>query len=253
MNIESRASELRQAKSAVKAISPFSSSPNSFDLEEAYQIQNANLQSDLERGKTLVGYKMGLTSKAKQADVGVDAPIRGYLLKEMRCKDKLDTANLIHPRIEPEICVRLNKTIRNPLSQSDILRSIDSITIAVEVLDSRYESFKFELPDVVADNTSAAHYFEGTQNLIGHIEDLRLMGVIVKQNGKIVRTGVPAAVLGDPLLAIEPLVKSLSHDKKLLEAGFIVLTGGLTASLPVLPGDCIEVLCPHDRLSFQVI
>lgn len=39
--------------------------------------------------------------------------------------------------------------------------AIDGVAVALEIIDSRYAGFEFRLPDVVADNTSAAAFVVG--------------------------------------------------------------------------------------------
>jgi len=51
----------------------------------------------------LVGWKLGVTSRAKQAQVGVDSPIYGFLegANALDLGAPLDTSALIQPRCEP--------------------------------------------------------------------------------------------------------------------------------------------------------
>jgi 2-oxo-3-hexenedioate decarboxylase len=109
--------------------------------------------------------------------------------------------------------------------------------LALEIVDSRYQDFKFALPDVVADNTSAAGWVLGARI---ERDDLRLLGVWIRKNGELMHTGAGAAALGDPLRSVAALAEVVPGG---LPAGALVFTGGLTASVPLERGDCIEAEC----------
>ncbi|MEZ4751731.1 MAG: hypothetical protein R3B54_14215 [Bdellovibrionota bacterium] len=129
---------------------------------------------------------------------------------------------------------------------------MDYVTIGLELLDSRYEKFQFKLPDVIADNTSAGAYVVGRIPVREDWESLRLKGVVLRKNGKLVQTGCPAAVLGDPLQSVRQLVCQLSEWEVPLEPGQLVFTGGVTASVPFEAGDFIECEWPYEKLSIGV-
>jgi 2-keto-4-pentenoate hydratase len=48
--------------------------------------------------------------------------------------------------------------------------------------------------------------------------------------------------MGDPLRALDWLRRALSGEPDTLRPGDIVLTGGLTAAIPVEPGDLVEAV-----------
>jgi 2-oxo-3-hexenedioate decarboxylase len=75
------------------------------DVDEAYRVQASLVQRRLDRGEKLAGVKLGLTSKAKMAQVGVDQIIWGRLTDAMRVPDggTVSLEAFIHPRIEPEV------------------------------------------------------------------------------------------------------------------------------------------------------
>lgn len=248
------AEKLYEARRTAKAIPSFSSVGVALDLVQAYEVQNTLLERDLSSGRALCGYKLGLTSRAKQIDVGVDQPILGYLCadSELTYPFQLPTASLIHPRVEPEIAFVLKQGLVGKVSAREALKAVEMAVLALEVIDSRYENFQFQLADVVADNTSASHFVMGSKNLLNDWDRIETLGVLLTKNGELVQTGTPAATLGNPLNALVALVELLSGQGKELKAGAVVLTGGLTASIPVLKGDWIEVRSQHDKLTLEI-
>ncbi|MCU1654944.1 MAG: 2-oxopent-4-enoate hydratase, partial [Pseudonocardia sp.] len=76
--------------------------------------------------------------------------------------------------------------------------------------------------------------------------DLRLVGVVLERNGEVVATASGSATLGHPAAAVAWLVRALAAEGEGLRAGEVVLSGGLTAAVPVAPGDV--VVASVDRL-----
>jgi 2-oxo-3-hexenedioate decarboxylase len=254
MNLNEMAFELRRAEKACTAISSLKVAQPEFTIADAYSVQRLGLEIALSEGNAISGYKMGLTSIAKQRDVGVFEPIHGYLLRKSEYLKgaTLDRSVFIHPRVEPEVAVVMKSRLRGPgVTLRDVKNAIAHIIPALEILDSRFENFSFKLEDVIADNTSASGFMLGSSELT-HDNSLRLVGVSIRKNGVILETGAPAAVLGDPLLSVVALANSLGKDEKEIEAGMVILTGGITASVPFDSQDVIEVVWPNETMTFRV-
>jgi ureidoacrylate peracid hydrolase len=140
------------------------------DVSWGYRAQDADRAQRVAQGERVVGAKMGLTSRAKQATMGVDQPIAGFLTDAMRLPAGHDDdlfARTAQPRIEPEIAFRLGTVVDRPLTMAAAAETTDGIAAAVEIIDSRYTGYVFRLPDVVADNTSAAAFVIGDGSVRG--------------------------------------------------------------------------------------
>jgi len=196
------------------------------DLAAAYRIQHELIALRLGRGERLVGCKLGFTSKAKMAQMGVSEIIVGQLTDAMQVADGSDVqlARFIHPRIEPEVAFRLG---RDP--GGDIADCVDAVAPALEIIDSRYRDFRFSLPDVIADNTSAAGFVIGTWQPVTDVAD-RTVRLVV--DGSDAEIGSTAAILGHPLRALEELVELAAKYDIALRAGDVVLAGAATAAVP---------------------
>lgn len=250
------AAKLRRAREDHMPIAQITSMSDAFSLADAYEVQRILYEQALAEGKHHCGYKMGLTSPAKQVDVGVFEPIRGFLLSEMEWEKgrDLEMNRFIHPRVEPEVAVVLkDRLYGSDVSLRDVVSRLAFIGPACEIVDSRFENFKFTLPDVIADNSSAAGFMVGSGNLLSELSRLRLMGIAIRKNGVIVETGAPAAVLGDPLLSVVALARSLAKEEKALEPGKVILTGGITTSVSFTKGDVLEVIWPGEILKFRAV
>jgi 2-oxo-3-hexenedioate decarboxylase len=233
------AARLTKARTSITAIPQLSDDVPDLDLETGYAVQRLLREG---RGE-LVGWKLGVTSRAKQAQVGVDSPIYGFLAGDhvLDLGEPLLVAGHINPRCEPEIAFVMGADLSGTqVTATEVLAATGGVAAGIEVLDSRYTDYKFTMPDVVADNASAGRYVIGSPVPATGI-DLRLVGVVLEQNGEVIATASGAASLGHPAAAVAWLVRALAAEGEGLRRGDVVLSGGLTAATPVSAGDSIVV------------
>jgi 2-keto-4-pentenoate hydratase len=226
------------------AIAPLTDDVPELDLAGGYRVQRRQRP---ERA-ALAGWKLGVTSRAKQAQVGISAPTFGFLRAEdaLDVGSPLDTEELIAPRVEPEVVFILGTDLAGPhVTAASVLAACSGVAVGLEILDSRFRDYRFTIADVVADNTSAGRYVVGAPVDPRGI-DLRLVGVVLEHNGEVVATASGAASLGHPAAAVAWLARALHAEGERLLAGDVVLSGGLTAAVPVKTGD--TVVASIDRL-----
>ena len=235
----SAAGSLREARSARVPRRPFTDSHPTLDEDWGYRVQDLDRAARLAVGEQVVGAKLGLTSRAKQRTMGVAQPIVGFLTDAMQLGAGRDVdvlARTAQPRLEPEIAIRLAWDLDRPLTPWTAEHSVDAVAVAVELIDSRYAAFGFRLPDVVADNTSAAGFLVGPWNLLRESGDLAVAGCVLSVDGTVLHTATGAAILGHPLRALVHLSEHLARRGERLAAGTVVLAGALTDAVPVRPG-----------------
>ncbi len=136
--IQSIAATLDQAALDGTAVPQVSIENDSLSLADGYRIQRASMARRFSRGETLVGMKMGLTSRAKMEQVGVHSPIYGHLTSRMQRSDgtKLSHARHVHPRVEPEIAFILNQELRGPVTAAQAMLAVGGVVAALEIIDS---------------------------------------------------------------------------------------------------------------------
>jgi 2-oxo-3-hexenedioate decarboxylase len=212
-------------------------------VRDAYSIQKLWEQCASSRGDQKIGWKMGLTSVAKQKSVGVNEPIYGRLTKSMEVTSKrLSLNGLIHPRVEPEIAFVMKDELKgDQLTPRDVWKATEFIMPAVEVIDSRYKNFSFTLVDVVADNASSSRFILSNQAFSPLQVPLDKIEVQMLRNGGEVQTGIGAAVLGHPVQSVIELAKMLHRDNLSIQPGMVILTGGITEAVNVFDGDELTV------------
>lgn len=216
-------------------------------LDDAYAIQAALLELQLGRGDTLAGAKLGLTSAAKQEQMGVDEPVYGWVPASTVLDDGIvHLDQLIHPRCEPEIVFVLGEDLAGPnITADDVLDATREVVGGIEVIDSRYEAFSFTLPDVIADNTSAARVMIGNDGMAPRDADLTTLGCVFEVDGQITGTATGAALLGDPAACVAMLANHLGKHGQKLEAGWLVMAGAATDARPLLPGTTATARYSH--------
>lgn len=212
------------------------------DVPTAYAIQQASIARRLDRGERLVGVKMGLTSRAKMAQVGVDEVIWGRLTDHMWVPDggTVSLTGRVHPRVEPEVAFLLDRPLAGPVTAVQAMRAVAAVAPAAEIIDSRFEDFRFALADVIADNSSSSGFVVGGWS--DPSTPIDNLGMVLEQDGRAAEIGSSAAILGDPVRSLVEASRMVATAGLELEAGWIVLAGGATAAVPLRAGSSYRVV-----------
>lgn len=209
------------------------------DVETAYRVQDRALQRRRDRGETTVGVKLGLTSKAKQAQMNVDEPSVAWLTDAMELAggSPIPHGSLIHPRAEPEIVFVMRERLRGPgVTAATALSAVGSVICGLEIIDSRFAGYGFTLPDGIADNNSSGAFATGPVARSVDGMDLALEGCLLEVDGAVVDSAAGASVLGHPAEALAFAANQLGRRGHAIEPGWLVFTGGMTNAVPVEPG-----------------
>ncbi len=222
---------------------PLTNEWQGLDVETAYAVQDEILRLRVERGETLVGVKLGLTSAAKQRRMGISSPLTAWLTDAMILPsgEAVRVENFIHPRAEPEIAFIMGRDLSGPgVSAPLALRAVDQVFAAIELIDSRFEDFKFTLPDVIADNASAAGFVTGSFTRAPEGLDLALEPCVLEVDGRVIDTAMGAAVQGHPAQALAAAADDLAKRGHNLREGWLVLTGGMTDAVGLNKGSVVS-------------
>ncbi|CAB3788624.1 2-oxo-hept-4-ene-1,7-dioate hydratase [Paraburkholderia caffeinitolerans] len=242
--IAALAEHLENAELEARDVTKITDEHPQMDWDDAYAIQDAIRRRKIERGHRIAGLKAGLTSFAKMKQMGVETPVFGFVADYMARPDggEIKVSELIHPKVEAEICVVTKAPLRGPgCHVGAVMAAIDFVLPAVEVIDSRYRDFKFDLKSVIADNTSASRFVIGGRARTLDELDLRTLGVVLEINGEVRAMAAGAAVLGHPLAAVAMMANHLGARGEELPAGTFIMTGGVTEALAVEAGDNVAV------------
>jgi len=212
------------------------------DVSTAYTIQKLSMARRMARGERRLGIKMGVTSKAKMAQVGISEMIWGVLTSNMLISDggNLNLSRFIHPRAEPEIAFLMGKPLSGAVTKLEALDAIAGVASAIEVIDSRFRNFKFRITDVIADNSSSSAFVVGPWSPPD--TDVGNLAMALEVNGQPVGTGSSAAILGHPLYSLIEAASILARYGEGLKPGDILLSGSATAAEPLRRGTSVRVV-----------
>lgn len=217
-------------------------------LETAYRVQKAAVTRRIEGGARVVGHKAGVTSRAMQEQMGVDEPDSGVLLDDtvLPTGSTLARCVLMQPRVEAEIAFRLGCDLAGPnVGVVEARAAVKEVFLALEVIDTRYTTWRLTVADSIADNASCARVITGPMVPLSADMDLSAEPLVVSVDDAAVATGEGRAILGDPLLALTWLTKRLHRSADGLRAGQLVLAGAVHASLPLEAGSTVRARSPR--------
>jgi len=237
-NVDALAERLDRAAANAVAIAQLEVK---ISLADAYAVQRASIERRLGRGETRIGIKMGFTSRAKMVQMGVSDLIWGRLTSGMLIEDggSIALANYVHPRVEPEIAFLIGKPLAGRVTPLQALSAVDGVAPALEVIDSRYQNFRFSLTDVVADNSSASGFVVGQWSRPD--VDLSNLGLIMSCDGRAQEFGSTAAIMGHPLRSLVAAARVVADADDQLVPGDIVLAGAATAASALVAGTVVSL------------
>jgi 2-keto-4-pentenoate hydratase len=204
---------------------------------DAYAIQLHNIRR---RGGTVVGHKVGLSSKAMQEMMGVDEPDYGHLLADMRLAESepVDAGRYCYPRVEIEVAFLLGADLPGAdCTEQDVLDATEAFAPSIELIDSRITDWKISLADTIADNASSAGFVVGASRVPPGDLDPRGIAAVLYRGAEPVAQGRSDAVLGNPVTAVAWLARTVARFGVRLRAGHLIMPGACARAVDARPGD----------------
>ena len=246
--INTAADNLYAAEKNRKQIDPVTLTHDNMDMDDAYAIQAAWVNRKVSEGRKVVGYKIGLTSRAMQRVMKIETPDYGVLLDDMVFADdsELNTADFLDPQIEVELAFVLKKRLfGDDITPEQVLDATDYVIPDFELIAARSyrvhpkTAYTRTVFDTISDNAANAGIIMGGRKVKPREIDLRWAGAIVKLNGVVEQTGLAAAVLDNPARGICWIAKRFAPHGIALEPGQVLLSGSFTAPIKVKAGNVV--------------
>ena len=212
-------------------------------LDAAYEVQDANTRHYLDSGRRLVGRKIGLTSLAVQRQLGVDQPDYGMLFADMDVPEGIPISldKVIQPKVEAEIAIVVGRDLPHPdVTTAEMIRAVEYVVPAIEVVDSRVANWDIRIWDTVADNASSGLFVLGAVPRKLEGLDLRTWGMVMEVKGEPISVGAGVACLGSPITAALWLARVMARVGRPLLEGDVILSGALGPMAGVNRGDVVE-------------
>lgn len=232
------AAEILAARAAGRPMPVPFTSRGPFPLDLAYDVQDRITAARLARGEQIVGWKLGYTSAAMREQMGVASPNHGPLTDAMVLADgAVLPSGTLHPRVEPEVALTFREPVPPDADIEAVMAACERAVACLEVVDSVWEGYRFHLEDNTADGSSAAFVVLGADL---PTDDLPAVAVDLCVDGVPVESGTGAAASGHPAAGVAWLAARLAERGRAVEAGHVVITGGLTKAHPLTPGGTVS-------------
>ncbi|MDO5498875.1 MAG: 2-keto-4-pentenoate hydratase [Propionibacteriaceae bacterium] len=235
------AEALLEAYETKQPIPPLRSTLDDMTVEDSYAIQLIQEKALEAKGGTLIGRKIGLTSLAMQKQLGVDSPDFGFMFDDPRFIGNddahFDSTNFIQPKIEPELAFYLKEDLAGPgITLEQAVEAIDTVHMAIEIIDSRVENWDIKLVDTVADNASYGAIAWSKVPIDLDKDDLTTIACTLYVDGEVAGQGTGADVMGHPAAPLQWLANTLGEQGVSLKAGQVVLPGSFCGAVAVQAG-----------------
>ncbi len=239
--IRSFGDALYEALASRTTIAPLTEQAPGITIQDAYRIQQRMVARRLKAtGETIVGKKIGVTSKAVQDLIHVTQPDFGQLTSGMAFEEgqEVPLSGLIQPKAEAEVAFVLKRDLQGPgVTATDVIAATDYVVPCFEIVDSRITDWKIRIQDTVADNASCGVYLLGGAKKRLTDLDLSLAGLVLERNGELFSTAAGAAVQGGPVNAVVWLANTLGALGLPFKAGEVILSGSQSSLIPAVKGE----------------
>lgn len=247
--IEDAVAMLHRAETNHEQVRALTLSHPDMDMEDAYAVQKGWVDRKLSEGREVIGYKIGLTSRAMQMAMKIDTPDYGVLLDNMAFANgcTIRAADFCDPRLEVEFAFVMKKPLfGEDVTLEQVLDATDYVVPAIELIAAR--SFRVDpetgytrtVFDTIADNAANAGIITGDITAKPDEIDLRWAGAMLYLNGEIEETGLAAGVMDHPGHGIRWVCKRFAPHGIGLEPGQIILSGSFTRPVIVKAGDHVR-------------
>lgn len=229
------------ARQTARAVEP-PSAVRRLSVAEAYAVQDRLRDALLARGERLIGWKVGLTTRAAQQQFEVEEPVSGFLLAGgvYPSGAALPSARFAGLGVEAEVALVMARDLAGPgVTPPEALRAVAGALPALEVVDFRFAGRPVGT-DMIADGVFAGAVVVGGTLVSLAGVDLALEGLVYELNGAVAATATAAEVMGNPINSLVWLANHLAGRGLALRAGDLVMSGSVSVLLRPKAGDVVR-------------
>ncbi|WP_121633470.1 2-oxo-hept-4-ene-1,7-dioate hydratase [Tropicibacter alexandrii] len=246
--IAAAAAALLRAEDRREQIGLLSLAHPGMTMDDAYAVQAALMRAKLAAGRKVIGWKIGLTSKAMQDALKIDTPDSGVLFDDMNFETGgvVPEGRFIQPRVEAEIAFVMKAPLDGRVTRAQVIAATDYVAPSLEILDTRIlradpaTGRARVIADTISDNAANAGIVLGEARHNPRLVDLRWAGAIVTRDGEVEETGLGAGVLNDPVMGIVWLAERMGQYGQRIEPGQVILSGSFIRPVECPAGSHVE-------------
>ena len=208
-------------------------------IADAYAVQEALRTLWEPLHGPVAGLKIAVTTKVMQELMGIDHPCGGmiYARNVHASPYQLSLSRHMHVVTEFELAVRVGRTLAKkatPWTREEVRAEITEVMPAFELIEDRNAVYRSTRPTtLIADNAWNAGIVLGKPVSVPASFELDgLKGRLVSN-----RSATKVGATDDPMGALAWCVNLAADRNRPLEAGQVVITGSVLATLPIAPGE----------------
>lgn len=208
-------------------------------VADAYAVQEALAKLWTPVYGPVAGLKIATTTKVMQALMGIDHPCGGMIYGNRIhvSPAKLALAHHMHLVMECELAVQLAQSLPGgsaPYNAETVRSAVGDAMPAFELIEDRNAVYKdTSALSLIADNAWNAGIVVGDPQQVPAHQQLNGIAGQLTINGKVAHTGKT----DDPMGALAWIANLAVLRDRPLQAGMVVITGSIIATLPIHAGD----------------
>lgn len=211
-------------------------------VSDAYAVQEALREIWQPKWGHIAGLKIATTTKVMQQLMGIDHPCGGMIFQKRihQSPARIRHSDYLHVVVECELAVRVGSTLTSkasPWTRDEVRREVVEVMPAFELIEDRNAVYKdTHALTLIADNAWNAGIVLGTP--VNLSPELSLDGL----KGRLTTTasGDKQGATDDPMGALAWVANLAAERGRPLQAGQVVITGSVLATLPIAPGEKFE-------------
>ena len=220
------------------------SSPQCLTISEAYQFQNQVCEKRIARGESVVGYKVGCTSRAIRSQLGLAEPISARLFAPHVTGGRIaiDWTAYCHCAIEPEMVLRIGQDLSGTdLSDEELIQSISYVSPGIELHDYKFWHQPPTAQELICSGGIHAGLIVGDAKVSPQALTFGREKFFVYQNNDLVASSRADEIMGGPLESLRWLVNFMSSNAEVLKKGMLVIPGSPTELISITGDSRVRV------------
>jgi 2-keto-4-pentenoate hydratase len=220
----------------------------SITSEQAYAISSEVSQLRVARGEKIVGYKVGCTSPGIQQQLGIDAPVFGYLFESESWPSgtSFSERQFAKLAIEGELAVELATDLKaHATTLAELNTAVAAISPVIELHNFVFRGAQPSAPELIANNAIHAGYVYPTNSQAEQTLDVYPGTLRIEVDGQELATVASEQLTATVISSLRWLSQELERTGTGLKAGQTVLCGSVADLFPVHSNCRINVISEH--------